>query len=163
MRLAGRGLGEVATMAAFGIFLPGGGYLFTAWTIGLEMLTLIIPFFFLGLFFIVSVELPDCTNDSKTGKRTLVVRVGRTRALIIATLGAAATTAVFLVLAAFGPDSGYFFAAAAFASVVPLSAGIAAVYSARYRILTIEKITENNMRSLILFSCMVAGYLLLWS
>lgn len=163
IRLAARGLGEVATMAAFGIFLPGGGYFFTSLAIRPEMLMLMIPLLFLGLFFIVSVELPDSKNDAATGKRTLVVRVGRMRGLIIATLGAAATTAAFLVLAAFGPDLEYFFAIAALASVLPLCSGILAVYSEGSGISTIEKITENNMRSLILFSCILAGYLVFWS
>ncbi|MCP1662153.1 MAG: prenyltransferase [Methanocalculus sp. MSAO_Arc1] len=162
VRLTARGLGEVATMAAFGIFLPGGGYLFTALQLAPEMLWLMIPLFFLGLFFIVSVELPDFRNDAATGKKTLVVRAGRKQALRIAALGAAATTFAFCILAVSGPDSGQFFTVAAFASGVPLLFGIAAVHLAKRDGFQIEKITEWNMRSLILFLCILTGYLVVW-
>lgn len=118
---------------------------------------------FLGIFFIVSVELPDCKHDAATGKRTLAVRVGRMRALIIATLGAAATAAAFLVIAVFRPDVGSFFAIAALASALPLIAGILGVFLVRRGVFAIEKITETNMQSLILFSCILAGYLVFWS
>ena len=62
-------------MAAFGFFLPCSGYLFLAKGLDLSVLPLVIPLLFLGLFFIVSVELPDAETDRRTGKRTLVVTV----------------------------------------------------------------------------------------
>jgi 1,4-dihydroxy-2-naphthoate octaprenyltransferase len=59
LRLVKRGYGELSTMIAFGFFLPLAGYLFMAKGLNLSVLPLVVPLLFLGLFFIVSVELPD--------------------------------------------------------------------------------------------------------
>jgi 1,4-dihydroxy-2-naphthoate octaprenyltransferase len=162
-RLSARGLGEPATMAAFGIFLPGSGYLFSANPPGPEVLLLLLPLFFLGLFFIVSVELPDYPNDLSSGKRTLVVRAGPVRALIIGTCGAAVAAAAFLVLAVLGAGPGQFFAAAAVASAVPLLAGLLGIRSGDWQFSRAKNITGTNIGALILFSVLAVASLLVMS
>ena len=95
LRLAYRGLGEVAVALAYGplivcgTFLVQRGYV-AAWIVWLSVA--------LGLSiadFLVVNEFPDAPADAQAEKRTLVVRLGRARA---ATLFAALAAAAFLVL-----------------------------------------------------------------
>ena len=125
LRFSSRGLGELATLLAFGFFLPGSGYLVMAGTIDPPFLLFSVPLLFLGLFFILSVELPDREVDLLSGKRNIVTRFGRRRARI-ALAGAGMAALIFyigswlLYLPFPFPAAGLFLA-----SGIPLAAGIA--------------------------------------
>lgn len=149
-RLSCRGLGEVATMAAFGIFLPGGGYLFLTRSPDPAYLWLMVPLFLAGLFFIVSVELPDYENDRKTAKQTLVVRLGPKKALVAAVAAVAVSLLLFLVAGATGgPPAGFFPVMGAGLVILLLAGGYGiAADSADFR--TAERITGLNITAIIL-------------
>jgi len=149
--LSRRGLGEVSTMAAFGIFLPGAGYLFLAGHPDPSFLWLAIPLFLAGLFFIVSVELPDLENDRKTGKETLVVRIGPLRALVAGTAAVAAAMLLFLLAAAGGEPPGRFFLASAAALVMLLLAGAYGIGSGTTDSGRTGTITLLNITVIVLF------------
>lgn len=161
LRLVDRGLGELSTMAAFGFFLPGGGFLFMAKGLALPVLPLVIPLLFLGLFFIVSVELPDAETDRGTGKRTLVVRFGPRAALVIGTAAAVFTTAGFLAAAALGFRPVSFFTAASAASLVPVLVGIAGAVQGAGDFQAAEAVTGRNITALVVFCLGSAAALLL--
>lgn len=150
-RFVDRGLGELSTMAAFGFFLPCAGYLSMAKGLNFSVLPLVIPLLFLGLFFIVSVELPDAETDRRTGKQTLVVRFGPRTALAFGTTAAFFTTAGFLAAALIGFQPVPFFAAASAASLVPVLMGISGVIQGAGDFKTAEAITGRNITSLIVF------------
>ncbi|MCU0861150.1 MAG: prenyltransferase [Methanomassiliicoccales archaeon] len=80
MRFAYRGLGELTTMLAAGLIMPGMGYLVIAGTIDGWFLLLSLPLMCYGLFFILTVEMPDLEADARSGKRGFLVRYGRRKA-----------------------------------------------------------------------------------
>jgi 1,4-dihydroxy-2-naphthoate octaprenyltransferase len=151
LRFVDRGLGELSTMTAFGFFLPCAGYLFMAKGLDFSVLPLVIPLLFLGLFFIVSVELPDAETDRRTGKQTLVVRFGPRAALAFGTTAAFFTTVGFMAAAFIGFQPVPFFAAASTASLVPVLMGISGVMQGAGDFKAAEAITGRNITSLIVF------------
>jgi 1,4-dihydroxy-2-naphthoate octaprenyltransferase len=148
-------------MAAFGFFLPCSGYLFLAKGLDFAVLPLVIPLLFLGLFFIVSVELPDAGTDRLTGKRTLVVRFGPRAALAFGTAAAAFTTAGFLASAIMGIRPVPFFAAASAASLVPVLMGMTGIVQGAGDFRAAEAITGRNIASLVVFCLASVAALLL--
>lgn len=161
LRFVDRGLGELSTMAAFGFFLPCSGYLFMAKGLDFSVLPLVIPLLFLGLFFIVSVELPDAETDRRTGKQTLVVRFGPRAALAFGTTAAFLTSAGFLAAAFIGFQPVSFFAAASTASLIPILMGISGVVQGAGDFKTAEAITGRNIAALVIFCLASVAALLL--
>lgn len=160
-RLVNRGLGELSTMAAFGFFLPCAGYVFIAQTLDVSVLPLIIPLLFLGMFFIVSVELPDAGNDRQTGKKTLVVRFGPRAALTLGTAAAVLATIGFLASAFMGFEPVSFFIIATIASLVPVLAGITGCFRGVRDFRSATLITSRNMSALVFFCLASVATLLL--
>lgn len=78
LKLAYRGLGEISTMLVVGILMPGMGYFVASGTIGPLFQSFILPLSCYGLFFIITVELPDFESDTTARKKNLVVKCGRT-------------------------------------------------------------------------------------
>ncbi len=93
VRLAYRGLGEIAMMATVGLLIPGLGYLVSGGQIHPDGFLFAAPLMLYGLAFILAVEIPDMESDRLGGKRTWVARRGRgfafatiAAALLLATL-----------------------------------------------------------------------------
>ena len=98
IRLAYRGLGEVATAATVGLFLPAMGYLVMAGGLDATYLLLAPASLLYGAAFIVAVQIPDIEADRLAGKNTLVSRRGRSWALrALGLLAALATAYLFLI------------------------------------------------------------------
>jgi 1,4-dihydroxy-2-naphthoate octaprenyltransferase len=76
LRLANRGLGELAIGISFGLITPGTYFVQTG-TITLSCILASLPMMFLITAVIVINEFQDSRADSSAGKRTLVVRMGR--------------------------------------------------------------------------------------
>ena len=76
LKLSYRRSGEVATAFAVGILVAFYGYYVAAHTIGVEMLIFAPPLLLSGIVFILDVQLPDIESDRKSGKDTLVSRIG---------------------------------------------------------------------------------------
>jgi 1,4-dihydroxy-2-naphthoate octaprenyltransferase len=77
LRLASRGLGELAMMLGIGLLIPGLGFLVTSGHINHDGLLFTIPLVLYGLAFILTVENPDMEADRLGDKRTWVARKGR--------------------------------------------------------------------------------------
>jgi 1,4-dihydroxy-2-naphthoate octaprenyltransferase len=138
-------------MMAFGFFLPMAGYIFLAKGLDLSVLPLVVPLLFLGLFFIVSVELPDTGTDRLAGKRTLAVRFGPQAALTLGMAAAAFTTLGFGIAVILTTRPEVFFATAAAASLVPLLAGVAGVMQGTDDFQAAEHITGRNIGAIVIF------------
>jgi 1,4-dihydroxy-2-naphthoate octaprenyltransferase len=80
--LAGRGLGELAICIAFGLIGIGTYYVQTT-TVTLPMVVAALPLAILTAAIIIINEFQDATADGATGKRTLVVRIGRRRSILL--------------------------------------------------------------------------------
>jgi len=80
LRLAYRGLGELAVALSYGPIIAAGTYLVQRHAIGASVLWPSLPLgVAIGAFLWIN-ELPDARADAAAGKRTLVVRLGRHRA-----------------------------------------------------------------------------------
>ncbi|MBK9030588.1 MAG: prenyltransferase [Myxococcales bacterium] len=98
LRLAYRGLGELAVAISYGPVIAAGTYLVQRHAIGAEVLWASVPLgLAVGAFLWIN-EFPDARADAAAGKRTLVVRLGRPRAArAFAALIAGAYVAVALL------------------------------------------------------------------
>ena len=76
LELAYRGLGELATIMAVGLLMPGMGYFVASGTIGPLFQAFILPLGCYGLFFIITVELPDFESDTLSHKSNFLVKWG---------------------------------------------------------------------------------------
>jgi 1,4-dihydroxy-2-naphthoate octaprenyltransferase len=84
VRLAYRGLGELATMTAVGFLMPAIGD-FSQFGVAFSPLFLIclVPLLLYSLAFIVNVEVPDMEGDIAGGKRNFVARKGRVAGFLV--------------------------------------------------------------------------------
>jgi 1,4-dihydroxy-2-naphthoate octaprenyltransferase len=80
LKLAYRGLGELAVAACYGPLIAAGVYLVQRGEVSAAVVLTAIPLgLAIGAFLWIN-EFPDYTADRAAGKRTLVVRLGRARA-----------------------------------------------------------------------------------
>ena len=77
LKLAYRGLGEVAVALAYGPVIACGTYLVQRHSVSLEVLLASVPLGLAIMGFLWINEFPDARADALAGKRTLVVRLGR--------------------------------------------------------------------------------------
>lgn len=75
-RLAGRGLGELATAATVTGLVPVFGFYLQAGAIGPRLFAAIALPVALQFAMLLAIEFPDAAGDAAAGKRTLVVRMG---------------------------------------------------------------------------------------
>jgi 1,4-dihydroxy-2-naphthoate octaprenyltransferase len=95
LRLAYRGLGEIAVALAYGPLIVCGTFLVQRGHVAAWIVWLSVALGLLVADFLLVNEFPDARADAQAGKRTLVVHLGGARA---ATLFAALAAAAFLVL-----------------------------------------------------------------
>jgi 1,4-dihydroxy-2-naphthoate octaprenyltransferase len=69
IKLSYRGLGEIATMMGVGTFMTGMGYFIAQGQLNTNFFLFAIPLTIYGLFFIITVELPDKECDSLANKK----------------------------------------------------------------------------------------------
>ncbi|HSV41807.1 MAG TPA: prenyltransferase [Methanomassiliicoccales archaeon] len=125
LRLAYRGLGELTTAVAIRLIMPGMGY----WTAtgGLDdlALTFALPLFCYGVFFILTVELPDAQFDRLSGKRNLLSVYGEgagSKVSLAATV--MGTVGLLLVWSIYYKEMGTVLSWMVILSSVPLGAAI---------------------------------------
>ena len=94
LKLAYRGLGELAVGLCYGPLIFAGTILVQGHAVTWELLALSLPLGLLITTFLWICQFPDYEADRAAGKRNLVVRLGRTRA--------AAVFVILLILAAAG-------------------------------------------------------------
>jgi 1,4-dihydroxy-2-naphthoate polyprenyltransferase len=102
LRLAYRGLGELAVALAYGPLIAAGTYLVQRDAVTLLPVLVAVPLGLLIAGFLWINEFPDCRADRDAGKRTLVVRLGRRRATSAFAAIFAAAFGLLAVLPAFG-------------------------------------------------------------
>jgi 1,4-dihydroxy-2-naphthoate polyprenyltransferase len=97
LKFAYRKLGEVATVLALGVLIPGMGYFVAYGSIDLFFAFFIFPFSCYGLLFILTVEIPDVENDRNGNKINALVKWGIRRGMGISFVSALAGTLSLLV------------------------------------------------------------------
>jgi 1,4-dihydroxy-2-naphthoate octaprenyltransferase len=99
LKFSYRGLGELATMVAIGLMIPGLGYYVLARTIDLPLVLLSVPFMLYMAVFIISAEIPDRQGDTLGEKKTFVVRTSNYAAHLANVLLALLAAIYFFILA----------------------------------------------------------------
>jgi 1,4-dihydroxy-2-naphthoate polyprenyltransferase len=102
LKFSYRGLGELVTMLAVGFLMPGMGYLVASGTLSASFLILVLPVSCYGLFFIITVELPDLESDKVANKTNLVVKWGRKKGKGISVITTSIGTGLLLVITLLG-------------------------------------------------------------
>jgi 1,4-dihydroxy-2-naphthoate polyprenyltransferase len=102
-KLSYRGLGEIAVMLAYGPMILCGAYLVQRGEIAPWLLHLGMPLGVAIAAFLFVNELPDARADAASGKRTLVVRLGKRRASRAFALFPIVTFGYLLALPAIAP------------------------------------------------------------
>jgi 1,4-dihydroxy-2-naphthoate octaprenyltransferase len=103
LNFAYRGLGELSTMLAVGIFMPGMGHFVAAGTLGSLFPWFILPLSCYGLFFIITVELPDVESDILGHKKNFLVIFGRTTGKTISVVATLIGTLSLALIFFFAP------------------------------------------------------------
>ncbi len=98
LKLAYRGLGELSTMLAVGIFMPGMGYFVASGTLDLLFSLLILPLSCYGLFFILTVHLPDVESDTLALKKNILVKLGINSGKLVTVVATLSGTSSLIVL-----------------------------------------------------------------
>jgi len=103
LNFAYRGLGELSTMLAVGFFMPGMGHYVASGTLGSIFPWFILPLSCYGLFFILTVELPDVESDILGHKKNFLVIFGRTIGKTISVVATLTGTASLTLILFFAP------------------------------------------------------------
>ena len=160
LKLAYRGLGEASTAIASGFIMPGMGYLVMSGTIDLWFAILSLPLMCYGLYFILTVEMPDVDFDRLAGKMNLMVHRGivtGARAALLAT--SLATLGLFLIAYTdvLGSTINFWFVTAF--SLLPLTIaayGVTRDLSIRGNVLSQVKLNFVAMMSFLMFVILIS-------
>ncbi len=162
LRLSYRGLGEISTMLAIGFVVPGMGYYIMKGFIDINYLLFTIPLLMYGIYFILSVELPDMEVDSLSGKKSFVTKNGRKLTLKIiftAALFASIIYLIFQITNLFNININFILISVF--SFIPLLFTISELNKDTK--IKSTKIAFNNLNALILFAVLTNLYFLIIS
>ncbi len=160
IRLSYRRLGEISTMLAIGFVVPGMGYYVMKGLIDTNYLLFTIPLLMYGIYFILSVEIPDMETDALSGKKSFVTKNGRKLSLKMIFLTALFATVMYIVFQMtnlFELNVNFFMVSVL--SLIPLLfSGLALNKDSRAKSV---KIAFTNLNALILFAILTNLYFLI--
>ncbi len=143
-------------MLAVGFFMTGMGYFVASGELGLLFLFLILPLSFYGLFFIITVELPDFENDIQAQKMNLVVKLGRKKGKIISLITTVMGTIYFALMLILETVNNLIdWTPIVFFSILPLLASIVSLLSKTNNRRVLIRRVMFNMTSLVLFILLI--------
>jgi 1,4-dihydroxy-2-naphthoate octaprenyltransferase len=159
LRLAYKGLGEIANMITMGVLMPGIGF----WVIfgGFDLLFLLfsIPLLLYGLDFIITVETPDMEGDKIAGKNTLVVKKGRKFGFNLIFIVLSLVTIYFILLWYLGIYSDKInFLVVALISLIPLVFAAKHLIDKSFGKIKATKAAVTNMATIIFFLAILNVY-----
>jgi len=161
LKFAYRKLGEVVTVLALGLMMPGIGYFIAFGSIDLFFAFFIFPLSCYGLLFILTVEMPDVENDRNGNKINALVKWGIKRGMDISFVSALAGTLSLVVFYFSGFFAGRLdiglFILFSFIPLVGVSSGFFVDLSSR------EHLTRQvmiNTSTIILFLFLLDAYML---
>jgi 1,4-dihydroxy-2-naphthoate octaprenyltransferase len=162
LKFAYRGLGEIATMLVIGFFIPGMGYFVASGALDYFFFVFVFPLVCYGLFFILTVELPDVECDRIAQKRNIFViwgaKAGKRICVLANVLGTISLVTILLAgvtAKRFDPTL-----IAAF-SFLPLIASIMGINANPDNREAVKKQVTVNISSLILFLILTDASLML--
>ena len=160
LKLAYRGLGELTTMLAVGFLMPGMGYFVASGTIALQFMLFVLPLSFYGLFFIITVELPDLESDRLAHKKNIVVLWGRKTGRFISIAATAIGTFSLAAINFSGAFPEIDLDPIVFLSIIPLIAAIVSLVAASEERRILVRQGMINIGSMVIFSLSMTLFLL---
>ncbi len=161
VRLVYRGLGELSTIATTGFLLPVMGYVVARGFIDGDGLLFIIPLLLYALVFTVTVEIPDREVDLLGGKHTWVACCGRAFGFTLVAIALLLATLFFVCFPFFSlrvyPLD---FRVLGMLSLLPLGAGVLALFKWPTERKTAIKLVNGIMVSLGFFYLLADIYLI---
>jgi 1,4-dihydroxy-2-naphthoate octaprenyltransferase len=162
LKLAYRGLGELATMLAIGLLMPGMGYFVASGNIGPLFQAFILPLSCYGLFFIITVELPDLESDSNNHKKNFLVKWGRNAGRKICVAATVMGTAFMIIILISGKTEVLDMGSIVLFSMIPLIASIMGLLVNIDNKKLLVRQVMVNMTSMILFLLLIDASLFLY-
>jgi 1,4-dihydroxy-2-naphthoate octaprenyltransferase len=156
-RLNARGLGEATIAVGTGFAVPALGFVAAAGVLDDTLLLASLPLMLYGFVLSLSLELPDMEVDSSHGKRTLVVALGRRRAVLLAVLATAAASVIFAVSLAGRVDGSLM---PPLFSLAPLAAALSGAAASLDDPADADRVSARIIAALFLFLLAFDGYLL---
>ena len=153
LKLSYRGFGEIATMIAVGLMMPGMGFFVSAGSISYPFIFLITPLSLFGLFFIITVQLPDFESDIISKKRNIVIRLGRQKAKFLLIISSLAASFYLLSL--------HIFRSFQFSIILVFILSFLPIISSAYFILkpdTRETIVKNVLINMVSLIVLIIGF-----
>lgn len=162
LRFSQHGLGEVTTATAAGLVMPGLGYYVSLGSMDLWFLVLAAPLLCFGLFFILTVEMPDMEADIAAGKRNFITRYGTGAGGVLSLFSAALGTLLLSAWAITGAmGDAVSFQAMAIFSLMPLAAAVLALAKEAPSRAGVLRRARMNFTALMLFIIAVDASLVL--
>lgn len=156
-RLNARGLGEATIAVGTGFAVPAVGYIVAAGALDGTILLASAPLMLYGFVLSLCLELPDLEVDRSHGKMTLVVALGRRRAVTLAVLATAAASLIFTVSTAGRVDSSML---TPLFSLAPLAVAMSGVSASLDDPADADRVSARIIAALFLFLVAFDGYLL---
>lgn len=161
LKLSYRGLGEVVSIISIGFLIPGMGALTASSSLVPSLITFIFPLSCYGLFFILTVEIPDLESDKIAKKSNIVVKLGRKIGIILIIISTGLATISIFILEMFGLLSIYLpFGLFTLISLFPFFVSIIGSLKPSNRREELNRLVKINMTSIITF-ILVIDFLLL--
>jgi 1,4-dihydroxy-2-naphthoate octaprenyltransferase len=160
LRLAYRGLGELAMILSIGLLIPGLGYLVSSGHIDQDELLFAVPLMLYGLAFILSVEIPDMESDRLGNKSNWVAQKGRSFGFSMT--GASLLLATLLFFCFPWLTSRIYpldFRFLGFLSLLPLGAGWIGLLKRPLEKLSATRVVYGVMLAFAAFCILVDGYM----
>jgi 1,4-dihydroxy-2-naphthoate octaprenyltransferase len=159
LKFSYRGLGELATMIAIGLMIPGLGFYVLAQTIDIALVLLTVPLMLYMAVFIISAEIPDRQGDSLGNKNTFVVRTSAFAGHLAIALFALLAAVYFFILAftkVLSVPVDFFLLA--FFSLIPFGIGLISFYIHSKTSQIHLGIMNVNVSSIVMFILMINVY-----
>jgi len=161
IRMAYRGLGELANMINMGLLMPGIGYWVMKGVLDPFFFVFAIALFIYGLVFMVIVETPDMEGDIKGKKQTLVVKIGRKTTYIILLISMIITSIYFFFISLLELYSEYIDFTVVFAiSLIPIIIALIGLIYKPFTKKIATKVATVNMYSIISYLALFNVYIL---
>lgn len=159
LRLAYRGMGEIANMINMGLLMPGIGYWTMHGSLDAVFGVFAIAFFIYGLEFMIIVETADMEGDIKAHKQTLVTKIGRKQSYILLLFSMLLASLYLFIMGFFGflPDS-INFIPLVLLSLIPLLIAVLGWMKHPLSKTIASKVAEQNMNALISFILLINVY-----
>jgi 1,4-dihydroxy-2-naphthoate octaprenyltransferase len=161
IQLIYRGFGEIGTMLAVGLLVPGLGYFALADQINTTYIPLLLPLLFHGFSISLYLEIPDRKADRMGHKHTLVVRRGVSFGFIVGAVSTCFATIGFFLYGLFHALSGHInYWLVSLFSFIPLFFCVYSLVKYHTDKTTVNSLVSRSAASFFIFYFLLIGYFL---